>query len=264
MCFNPRPPCGERLTSVSVSGAINLFQSAPPVRGATRSPECTCACSSCFNPRPPCGERLGPYWRSASGPPFQSAPPVRGATVVDSGYEDAIGVSIRAPRAGSDLNGAYTWRIARFQSAPPVRGATVHFARIIVSAVVSIRAPRAGSDRRSSAPIGRVSCFNPRPPCGERQPRFKGPLPVPEFQSAPPVRGATPYIREHHNPTTRFNPRPPCGERPCTLDHYNQGLGVSIRAPRAGSDASMSGLHTLCTVSIRAPRAGSDRKPWLS
>ena len=212
MCFNPRPPCGERLTSVSVSGAINLFQSAPPVRGATRSPECTCACSSCFNPRPPCGERLGPYWRSASGPPFQSAPPVRGATVVDSGYEDAIGVSIRAPRAGSDLNGAYTWRIARFQSAPPVRGATVHFARIIVSAVVSIRAPRAGSDHFCSRDSRTRECFNPRPPCGERPALTTARLTYRRFNPRPPC-GERQQLLCCCPRRSGFNPRPPCGER---------------------------------------------------
>jgi len=33
--FNPRPPRGERLTSISLAASISMFQSTPPERGAT-------------------------------------------------------------------------------------------------------------------------------------------------------------------------------------------------------------------------------------
>ncbi len=56
-CFNPRPPCGGRPSTLIGCAKRYLFQSAPPVRGATsaqtghRCPRCS------FNPRPPCGGR---------------------------------------------------------------------------------------------------------------------------------------------------------------------------------------------------------------
>ena len=78
--FNPRPPCGGRHSQPSprtgrklfqstppVWGATfrfpcrcrrwRLFQSTPPVWGATRFTRCRQARSSNFNPRPPCGGR---------------------------------------------------------------------------------------------------------------------------------------------------------------------------------------------------------------
>ena len=124
---------------------------------------------------------------------FQSAPPVRGAT---------------------DAKAASAARV-KFQSAPPVRGATGPQVDRLPEGPVSIRAPRAGGDKieqRETAAIGR---FNPRPPCGgrhdveERLGRFD------PFQSAPPVRGATPEGLHRAVP-----------------------IAVSIRAPRAGGDES--------------------------
>ena len=56
---------------------------------------------------------------------------------------------------------------------------------------VSIHAPRAGSDLTNLSFLHLWhTCFNPRPPCGERLP------------------GLTVSQR-----WLRFNPRPPCGER---------------------------------------------------
>ena len=55
--FNPRPPCGGRLLPDEKSEPPRIFQSTPPVRGAT--------------------PLLSPF---AGGDAFQSTPPVRGAT----------------------------------------------------------------------------------------------------------------------------------------------------------------------------------------
>ena len=128
--------------------------------------------------------------------------------------EAALLVSIRAPRAGGDVEaegadypallfqsappareatidgkGGTTW--IEFQSAPPAREATAFEGTAWRSAVVSIRAPRAGGDSATRS-------------------RSKSAL---TFQSAPPAREAT-------------SPSP-----------TSSATGtVSIRAPRAGGD----------------------------
>ena len=100
--FNPRSPCGERLPSLTPSGAQHIFQSTLPVWGAT-------VCSGVqhhgdldFNPRSPCGERRGRPPISFPLAGFQSTLPVWGAT----------------------HSGCYIPHRPQFQSTLPVWGAT--------------------------------------------------------------------------------------------------------------------------------------------
>ena len=101
--FNPRSPCGERLSDNNLTDALVEFQSTLPVWGATynwsgywRAPaisihaprvgsDCRSKAHHClgnyFNPRSPCGER-------PASPPLQ---------------RPSWGISIHAPRVGSDL-----------------------------------------------------------------------------------------------------------------------------------------------------------------
>src|SRR5690606_10875956 len=101
--------------------------------------------------------------------PFQSTPPVRGAT--------------RVP--------PYSPSSPSFQSTPPVRGATGYADLARVERGVSIHAPRAGSDVWQPDIYMHPSCFNPRPPCGERRSENSERANSRLFQSTPPVRGAT-------------------------------------------------------------------------
>ena len=102
------------------------------------------------------------------------------------------------------------------------------------------------------------------------------------FQSTLPVRGATYRHVPNHRPEPYFNPRSPCGERPppwsCLSgqrtdfnprspcgerpDNWRGGLtwvGISIHAPRAGSDKCFPRPRVVQVgISIHAPRAGSD------
>ena len=77
--FNPRPPCGGRRYRAKVTVGKDIFQSTPPVRGATMermaelepsiisihapraggdsSAPARCFYRTDFNPRPPCGGR---------------------------------------------------------------------------------------------------------------------------------------------------------------------------------------------------------------
>ena len=122
--FNPRSPCGERLSSNLLRPSGLEFQSTLPVRGATRW---KCLISRClrfqstlpvrgatnrilhkwyfleyFNPRSPCGERPHSAAREKRTQTFQSTLPVRGAT----------------------HSAAREKRTQTFQSTLPVRGAT--------------------------------------------------------------------------------------------------------------------------------------------
>ena len=127
--------------------------------------------------------------------------------------------------------------INQFQSTLPVRGATLHDSRRHTKLPISIHAPRAGSDALFSACfhcVRRISIhapragsdsaiwlnhdmselnFNPRSPCGER-----------------------PHPPRHMDTPRHFNPRSPCGERRAYRPRLPYPEGISIHAPRAGSD----------------------------
>ena len=83
-----------------------LFQSTLPVWGATSSFAVMPKLPGSFNPRSPCGERqhvLGPMSIPLM---FQSTLPVWGATTVLALSSGTGGVSIHAPRVGSDCKNA--------------------------------------------------------------------------------------------------------------------------------------------------------------
>ena len=123
-----------------------LFQSTPPVRGATCSARAAGGNSTISIHAPRTGSDRAEAAETKAAALFQSTPPVRGATKGQRGHRRGIPISIHAPRTGSDR--------------PPLRHQP--------GEGISIHAPRTGSDPR------RVGCefchdhFNPRPPYGER------------------------------------------------------------------------------------------------
>ena len=128
LCFNPRPPSGERLTKrfcITSSGG--------------------------FNPRPPSGERHHGKQRDLMYNMFQSTPPEWGATFSRPARRHQAYVSIHAPRVGSDIQ--HRLQLVcylLFQSTPPEWGATLTPNSSLTSNDVSIHAPRVGSDRTIS------------------------------------------------------------------------------------------------------------------
>ena len=124
--FNPRSPCGERRYRAKVTVGKDIFQSTLPVRGATRR----CTKKQCIASK------------------FQSTLPVRGATMDRRGAACISGISIHAPRAGSDMPDIRkTHRYDDFNPRSPC------------------------GERRSSYKSSLLyPCdFNPRSPCGERR-----------------------------------------------------------------------------------------------
>ena len=163
---------------------------APRAGGDSRWPSITSA-MTCFNPRPPCGRRP-----EGDGSPHLST-----------------GFNPRPPCGRRLVRRRKIPPMPTFQSAPPVREATGVGRRRGDGRSVSIRAPRAGGDGSRLKTLGRLACFNPRPPCGRRPDSGDGSTNGNGFQSAPPVREAT-----------------------CARLHLGQQRRVSIRAPRAGGD----------------------------
>ena len=124
--FNPRSPCGERLTvsyitflalTISIhaphAGSDNrivnlanngLISIHAPHAGSDWMPTAMLGCLSNFNPRSPCGERRDLYRFSVEQSRFQSTLPMRGAT---------------------RLLNIHFLNCALFQSTLPMRGATV-------------------------------------------------------------------------------------------------------------------------------------------
>ncbi len=146
--FNPRSPCGERhAPGGELLGSYNNF-----------------------NPRSPCGERHRRRVAHHAGDEFQSTLPVRGATLPQRAPLRHMGISIHAPRAGSDSSTISSMSVRSYFNPRSPCGerrfadGTFEFWRTI-----SIHAPRAGSDQ-------------------ERMDTRVVPLP---FQSTLPVRGAT-------------------------------------------------------------------------
>ena len=97
---------------------------------------------------------------------------------------------------------------------------------------ISIHAPRGGSDCAPACRTALHTDFNPRSPWGER-PRA--------------ISGET-EAKEH------FNPRSPWGERPKMGKFWIVKVGISIHAPRGGSDPClMDGFAKISHFNPRSP-----------
>ena len=228
---------GSDDVSPNLRFAISISIHAPRVGSDSRGEPVTQRGSN-FNPRSPCGERHpSSTYTPIPGSLFQSTLPVWGATGSDRGVAIRYGISIHAPRVGSDPR--------------PGSGRCNSFD-------ISIHAPRVGSDEVDQKILAWQSHFNPRSPCGER-PEGAPALSIKlKFQSTLPVWGATNRsVRKptHHQISIHaprvgsdelhreraacrryFNPRSPCGERQFEELSMARNLNISIHAPRVGSD----------------------------
>ena len=173
---------------------------------------------------------------------FQSTLPVWGATTCGRGRKSAHCISIHAPRVGSDLAGM----------------SEDHARRLI-----SIHAPRVGSDVPRANGSRMILNFNPRSPCGER-PQVATALPSrTQFQSTLPVWGAT-YLCQRCLRYGKFQSTLPVWGATSARNSHWCAVGISIHAPRVGSDAAFQLVfQDVKPISIHAPRVGSDRPALL-
>ena len=253
--FNPRSPWGERreyrirvypTLPISIhaprggsdyrnGGNHDIperFQSTLPVGGATR--------------------QIQPVERLSE---FQSTLPVGGATEYRYAERVCKRISIHAPRGGSDQRATPSWITCyQFQSTLPVGGATIALAAYSPYLVISIHAPRGGSDQQDTA----ATC----PDIG-----FQSTLPVGGatssawrdggeniFQSTLPVGGAT-FRRPGVRVETSFQSTLPVGGATVRRSESCLGTGISIHAPRGGSDSLQNSFP---------PKSGhfNPRSPW--
>ena len=101
--FNPRPLCRERLSRSCFEPLLHLFQSTPPMQGATCYPAVRSHSRPCFNPRPLCRERHYALSPSRQMYGFNPRPLCRERRQRDPAQVMVYEVSIHAPYAGSDL-----------------------------------------------------------------------------------------------------------------------------------------------------------------
>ena len=215
-----------------------IFQSTPPVRGATRVARVVRGAPRDFNPRPPCGGRRGNKQQLRHCRCISIHAPRAGGDVGRARMGVAAAISIHAPRAGGDKNvfPGPVWCKWVFQSTPPVRGATsggkatlkfdgdfnprppcggrpAETQRWHTVQIISIHAPRAGGDRLHPRRIPAGMDFNPRPPCGGRRAMRSTSWAANLISIHAPRAGGDQGqgLRQRHH--GNFNPRPPCGGR---------------------------------------------------
>ena len=166
-----------------------------------------------FNPRSPCGERPLPIVTLLWTKNFNPRSPCG-----------------ERPRANVRKKFSLI-----FQSTLPMRGATLIMSAVIAPWVISIHAPHAGSDKSPHGPNVFNRHFNPRSPCGERQPGGQSNQRALRFQSTLPMRGATDAKRGRRG-AIRFQSTLPMRGATCSVPWRDLSRSISIHAPHAGSD----------------------------
>mgnify|MGYP000879715911 CR=1 FL=1 len=167
--FNPRAPCGARLSKLYPYFVVSRVSIHAPRVGRDLLVCRNALLLCCFNPRAPCGARPMAFGSGMGSTKFQSTRPVWGATAAEKKGDAAETVSIHAPRVGRDSacskrlmqSGSFNPRAPCGARRPPLQDCTHHRcfnprapcgARLLV---YHLREP--------------CLCFNPRAPCGARR-----------------------------------------------------------------------------------------------
>ncbi len=144
--FNPRPPCGERLTESIHTTRLSSFQSTPSLRRATEALRQILVAPNGFNPRPPCGERLRCNAAATSSQGFNPRPPC--GERLRSGLRLSIPAGFNPrPPCGERLLPMSLWGfMTGFNPRPPCGERRVHRWERSERTLVSIHALLAESD----------------------------------------------------------------------------------------------------------------------
>ena len=157
----------------------------------------------------------------------------------------------------------YSEKRALFQSTLPARGATAlaPSKRCCFSKFQSTLPARGAT----AGPLGRkpvIYKFQSTLPARGATPFLSRRIKRGTFQSTLPARGATADGYDCRRIADDFNPRSPHGERPPASGRDRRCSGISIHAPRTGSDEKLFAHQIATVISIHAPRTGSDgRRP---
>ena len=196
--FNPRAPCGARLTSNRGREEQLHFNPRAPC-GARRSIRLSMYAAISISTHAPLAGRDN---ASAAGndaaDDISTHAPLAGRDKVVSITSDRGRISTHAPLAGRDLTTLRSRSKNCISTHAPLAGRDFHWWSFVSAYYISTHAPLAGRDRIRGDFFPRRTNFNPRAPCGARQGGF-------------PARCKR----------SDFNPRAPCGARQqkCT-NHY--------------------------------------------
>ena len=170
--------------------------------------------------------------------PFQSTLPARGATALSETGRYQAGISIHAPRTGSDIT--QNKKTARVW-------------------LISIHAPRTGSDGVSAQALSQTKHnFNPRSPHGERLIMRCMVDWLDTFQSTLPARGATAgfCIKKPDGKISIHAPR--TGSDVIDIAPFDTPEFQSTLPARGATQMRIVKPSVLLLISIHAPRTGSD------
>ena len=279
--FNPRSPHGERRAAAPTEKQRALISIHAPRTGSDGCRRRACYSGHHFNPRSPHGERRAYRLADNKVAEFQSTLPARGATNCPLFCCTTGGISIHAPRTGSDdkekqrhgkeadfnprsPHGERHGRRRTSAAAKDFNPRSPHGERPTDGDAqapprkISIHAPRTGSDGAEHAGQRRrvISIHAPRTGSDGVRKRLNVLYIV--FQSTLPARGATRYtIRisgtsgiSIHAPRTGSDSTPH-STTPGQSD-FNPRSPHGERPPRGGRTRRRNG------ISIHAPRTGSD------
>ena len=149
--FNPRAPCGARLSRCRCGIRSKKFQPTRPLRGATDDLQAPTSLFR-FQPTRPLRGATSLVYRLQVARMFQPTRPLRGATYILGLPRGLSWVSTHAPLAGRDER---------------------HHMVDIKGDAVSTHAPLAGRDTKLPDQNQNQKGFNPRAPCGARPSRCK-------------------------------------------------------------------------------------------
>ena len=230
------PRTGSDVPAAVILADIRLFQSTLPARGATYQRPSSLRTSGYFNPRSPHGERRAPATSGRPREPFQSTLPARGATGCSPGQMPGLIFQSTLPARGATRQRRRNDGGKQgFQSTLPARGATQMLCGLKITGIFQSTLPARGAT-----------------------PAMLSARPRAAFQSTLPARGATLFALSSTLRCDNFNPRSPHGERHGRTGRRTIQPGISIHAPRTGSDGSRGTQRPRVPISIHAPRTGSD------
>ena len=256
--FNPRSPCGERLSRTGCLCVMSCISIHAPRVGSDSLHAEERDRRFYFNPRSPCGERHDLRLTFSSMVKFQSTLPVWGATVALARVCVARHISIHAPRVGSDRRGRRDLHIpTNFNPRSPCGERRRTRMRRRCEPYFNPRSPCGERPWRRPRGRGR-SHFNPRSPCGERPSALRSTFLGPTFQSTLPVWGATlrTWAAEANERISIHAPRVGSDAR----DQANCRAAFPFQStlPVWGATRADTLLAQYLAISIHAPRVGSD------
>ena len=212
--FNPRAPCGARLSARRTAPPHARFQPTRPLRGATLHLARLQQALPYFNPRAPCGARPNAGNWTITDEGFQPTRPLRGATGLGPGPSSSRRFQPTRPLRGATRGCKSCSSQVRFQPTRPLRGATcAGCCRECLSKFQPTRPLRGATAINKANEIANL--FQPTRPLRGATELLEIYDPIPEISTHAPLAGRDCRTPRSCAYTCRnFNPRTPCGARP--------------------------------------------------